>query len=330
MAGIDLEAARRMLTRRETEKKDEGSGGGNDILWYKLPDDGMCKLRVGPPWEGASLPGKFIYKHYNIPEANNITCFKTWDMECPICKMLEQYAEYPELIADFKYIVKSVINVLPIVDPRNTSIKTEFPPNKWHILMSGDFTLTWLIERIIDPDNGDVTDPRGGHSVEFKRRRKGGPFDRNIVIKPSPIADTEAGVVQLLSELYNLDKIWKHPDDAYVHLANEAAEYCRKAIVLSLISEPGTGSKPTMNEAEARRNAAPVTTSYGNVQTAQVEKVDDAPPFDMPTGSSSTGSTPVAPKQNSGHPECWGQHDPSQDRCMICPHEVACMPVSVK
>lgn len=294
MMAVDLAAARKLLEKRDGEKHSEGGGNSNnDLLWYNIPKDGECKFRVAPPYEGAGIPGKLVYKHYNIPEKDNCTCMKTWDEPCEICDTLKKYEHEADIIADYTYGVRSAVNVEVISDPRNTSTHIEFPPDKWHILMSGDYTLIWLIEKILDPDAGDVTDPKDGHDVIFKRKKFNGQIDRSIALRPRPIAATNEVIQDKLNNIPNLDKIWRTPDDNFRKYVAECAILVENAIKLSLNTEKN-----------------PVTAS-----------INPNLPESVPMGA--TASTlPIPPKNN--HPDCWGKHNESDDKCIICPQESQC------
>ena len=275
---IDLTQAKQMLEKRDERRKEEGKEG--DLKWYSLPEDGTVKTRILPPVGEMKLPGILIYKHYNIPNSENITCFKTWDLECPICKMLEDYDGRLD-ISDWKNVGRSFMNVLVLTDKK-------YDPTIPHILGGSDYNFYWLLENVLNPEVGDITDPKTGSTVEFKRKTHKGAFERIVARLQTPIADSTEKIDAILKMCSDLSKIWRTPDDEYYKMAIQSATNLKQLIESRLLS----------------------LGDNGNVGQDTTGKKTETKAADKPKGA----------------PDCFGtkEHDPNAKKCMICPQEFFC------
>lgn len=252
---IDIKAAQEMLNKKKKEKTDSGKGGFGDRRWFKLPDMGEVKLRFLPPIEGDPVPGMIVYKHYNLPDheglKGNITCFKTWNAECPICKVIEEFQDnFKDKLSDF-YGASSYFNVL-VLD------QAGFDPTLAYILQSSDYTYEWVLSQVVNAEVGDITHVLDGANVTFRRKKKKGAFDRIISRRSSAIANTDDEIDDILDSMYDLKKIWRSPDDNYLNIAEDLAEELTGIIKERLLKMPLDDDKDkTVKEVQdAKRRAS--------------------------------------------------------------------------
>lgn len=76
-------------------------------------------------------------------------------------------------------------------------------------------THDWVWRQIYDSDVGDITDPEDGYDIKISRVKKKGNtrYERKVVPKSRPIADSPEGIKAILDQMYNLSEIWSRPDD---------------------------------------------------------------------------------------------------------------------
>lgn len=193
----------------------------DNFKWYSLPKGTEeVKLRFLPPWEGGKAPGVVTRTHWNLPlEENRSVCLKTFNLDCPICDILSKYEGKIE-IKEWVAKGRSYFNVLVLSDKANSSAVNLYTPQ---ILGTSEHTLYWLYERILDPEVGDITDLEKGHSVTIRRKTAGGAFERQISLKPTPVADSLEKIAEIKKNIYNLSDIWKSPDDNTVNKIKEIA-----------------------------------------------------------------------------------------------------------
>lgn len=300
---IDLNAAKKLLE----QKPKSGNSDNEGINFYRLPSSGEAKIRFLPPVEGLPVPGKIVHKHYNLPEIGSLTCLKTWKMDCPICRLLAdlEYKVDAKYIESFKSVARSFHHVLVLEGKDDNGNKPD--PTTPYILGSGDFTYYWLLDQVTNAEIGDITDPKTGSNVTFKRKRPNGPFDRQISRAATPIADSEDGIQKILSAMVDMEQIWKSPDDAYILKLKTAAKALKMQIDEKINTLAGQPTTETVN--------APV------------------PPVEKPTASEKREeikptSTPTSTAKPSNAKPCFGKHAEMSGKdaseCIVCPDELEC------
>lgn len=208
---IDLEKARQWQERR---KQQEESSQNNRANFYSLPREGMAKVRHLPHWEDPTqVPGVIVWTHWNIPEMGRCTCFKTWDMDCKICLVISKYSGLIKT-QDWESRGRSYTNALILEDTYNPSGVNPFVPKILGINGYTKFDLEWLVGLALNPDFGDVTDPYNGRDIIYQRKKKDGAWDKQVIPRVRPIAETPEKVLEILSKMANLDKIFsREPKD---------------------------------------------------------------------------------------------------------------------
>ena len=293
MSNIDYDKIREQLKKREEERT---KNSGVQFNWVNMPDDGEIGIRFLPPVHDASLPGIVVSKHYDIPERGSINCLAPYDIRCPICEVLNKFSDKIS-VDNWMAAPSSYFNVLVKGD-------REYDENTVYLMRSSEYTYYWLLEQIINPDVGDITDPKTGSKVTFKRKSYKGAFDRIIARQSVPIAESDEAINKILESTYNLQEIWKVPDTIYINTAIEFAKSLENEI------------KRRLQEIESSE------------YVVKEDDVPDTPPLSetdqsQPVENNTTKSTDIVVPP--GAPECYGkEHDDNSHKCMLCHHEFNC------
>jgi len=298
----DLNAIRQMQEQFQSSKSNQ-----TDYRWASLPEKGeTIKVRFLPPVGEMNLPFFKLYKHYQVPNPEgegtlNFTCLRTWNMECPICSKIEHLKRKfgDDFVNQWYASMRGFFNVLIKDDPNYVS---GLP----YILGMPKSGLIWFLGIMGDEDYGDITDPYTGFWVKISR------MDNNqlrfdIVPKPSPIASTDEEINQIAEQCFDLTKIWRNPDDEYIITANKIADRI-EAIVKEKAGLLETGKSVVETPNQVNPNPVNITKPT---------------PVPQPT------QPKVEPNQSSvqkppGAPDCFGNFNESDTRCLICIHEIEC------
>jgi hypothetical protein len=346
---IDFNVAAALLEQKKKEKSDGGGGGGTDKRWARMPDMGELKVRFLPPYEGDPVPGLVIHKHYGLPKhekiPGNITCFKTWGLDCPICRVIDEYKDRTNL-DDFTG-TSAYFNVLVLESK-------EHDPTLPYILQASGYTYEWLLQQVLNAEVGDITDVEDGANVTFVRRKKKGAFDRIISRKSSSIADSPEKIDKILGEMYDIKKIWRNPDDNYFNIADDLAKKLRDIIEDRLIrlGSNNNADKAVREVQEAKRRQDPERVSREEDEEAkrirderesqalhaqkalkmeEEEKKKEDPPVARRRTVRDVEEEPqkkegdTAIKKTKSSPDCFGkEHNAIDRKCQICQFEFDC------
>ena len=274
-----------------------------DYRWASLPDKGQSmKVRFLPPVGDMTLPFFKVVRHYGVPNPEdpsntmNFTCFKTWDMDCPICNAINELKVKfgDDLVSDWFPSIRAYFNVLIKDNP-------EYVPNTPYILGMPKSGLIWFLSKMTDPDFGDITNPQTGFWITITRKSNN-QLEFDIIPKPQPIASTEEEMEAISNEAFDLTKIWRQPDDEYYQTALKIAELITSNVKtkagLTKIDQTAVSSPKEIN-----------TTTITQAQTSNQ--------ISNQTQSKSVVKPPDAP-------ECFGQYDENSSKCLICIYELEC------
>lgn len=311
---IDMNEALNRLNKIKGERKGSNKG---DIRWAKLPDVGKLRFRILPPLEHEKLPGKVVSTHYNMPESEGVRngafkCLKTWGYECPVCSCIDSFDDLPDkkrsdLSGSYAYF-----NVL-IYD------SNEYEEDTVYILKTSEFTYSWLLQQVVNSEVGDITDPDTGSTVTFKRDEKGSKWERTIARRQTAISDDPETYDRIMSERYDLAKIWPEPDDS---LYNNAVTLAVK--LQNLLDSRMSDLKKAANENENQK--------VNEVVDAKLKRRQEEPkrPVSSLKGSVSEDGDAEETKKEvknikrpSGAPDCFSEYSAGK-KCDICPYELDC------
>ena len=307
--------------KQNTQKKPEGEGP--KYKWYSPPynkGEG-CVVRILPLSKDkiGEPPGKILYYHTNLPEEDKRLCMETHQRECPHCKVLNDFEARMD-VSLWSPVAKSAMQVLVLYefDKDGNERKPKdrdgniINPTDPHILMGGDYNLLWVIDQMLNKEIGDITHPYEGTTMIFKRTIDGGKFERSIGRGSSPISDTKEKTEELLENMFNLDKIWRDPDDEFVKHSRANAKLLRETFENRLLT--------LENESTRSDNTSKESSKEEKEPEKSEEKKEQAAP---PTEEKKEVSKP------NGAPDCFAksfteEENEQGEKCAVCPHELDC------
>jgi len=363
-------AAQQLIDQYKSKKSGQGSKSGNrsgkdNINWFSIPNEAETEviLRFLPAIPGQDLPGKIVKTHFGLPDVEG----KTWNIDSlvdyigdkdPVERVLNKYRdllntedyEFAEKVC-FNVLVKSVKIKGKVVEKDKNGVP--YDPSVVRVMTSyGQHNYFWVLERIVDPEMGDVTDPKTGYWFKFKREQKDKKLSRDVIPYHAKdfkaefgtaIADSEEGIEKLLGEMVDFNKIWTKPSDEYVKKARDVAHkldlYLEKRLAELDAHAEANDSTPVEKD-----RAAEMAPKGEEAETAEkltpkkAKKIDEEEPV----------AAKPTPKKSApaGAPECFGDKDSlyagfnseeeAEDadldkaqtvqlkKCRLCPHEVTC------
>ncbi len=352
---IDPEEARRYQEGRKQQKE---QSQGDRAGFYSLPREGQAKVRHLPHWEDPSkIPGRIIWQHWQIPEMNKCICFRTWKMDCRTCSAISKFTG---LIKTEEWEAKgrSYTNALILEDTSNPSGVNSFIPKILGINGYVEFDLDWIVGLSLNPDFGDVTDPFNGRDIVYRRKKKDGAWDKQVIPRVRPIGDSPEKVREILSKMANLDMIFpKEPRDEDFQSVVKASGLLLQSLEtkLSALMKKGPSYQQPSNTAVSspvQQSIAPppvqsttqpvfkpewtntkcsicgesqYTTPSGN--TCKNGHGGAPPPIQKSTVPSSTQSA-----TKKGYPECYGTavFGEGNKKCIVCSKSFDCEEVVKK
>jgi hypothetical protein len=341
--GMNMEWAKKML--QEKQQNNQNSGG--DIRWISPPDNtDDFYFRLLPWGYRTGQYGFLVYNHWNLPENCESKCLQTWGLECPVCGVVNKYAQLIT-IDDWVKSAKAYFNALVLqvpADPTLPIVQSELP----HILRTQEYTLFWLLEKLLDRNYNHIIDPINGHDMNFHRKKQGGKVERDILLKPRSIGSSPEAIKKIQDACYDLQKIWRTPDENFIKEVGKSAdalELLLKSKIAQLSHSPagsstGTGSgtgttqtatpEPPAQPASSASPEPPAVEKPASTAAAPVMASTAAPapvpPMPGPTTAPAAGGINKPPKA----PECYGNFVQGADKCTLCPFDFNCQPVSVK
>lgn len=325
---MNLDEMKKLLEKRN-KGSEEGSGGGGGFEFINLPKEANIetKLRI-LVHKDAQLPGRIVGFHYNLPGDNKRhRCLAADAVSCPICKVVQEYNHLEDIVSPYRKSNKSYMNALKV---DNATGKFE---NKVKILGGGEFNLFWLMENILNDDVGDITDPRTGSNVTFKRKKEGGAFDRIVGRKSYPISESEDELKQLVESCTNLEQVWKKPDDKMQESAKEAADLLKKHIEHRMTSmDSGTGAEADKakdvenkhfgGETEGKKETFSKPAEESN--NSSDDSKGQSPEGKSESSNEASGSSVDAPDESVA--DCYGKKHGEIDEmtCLTCVFEEDC------
>jgi hypothetical protein len=167
----------------------------------------------------------------------------------------------------------------------------------------GAWNLYWLLEKCVDPEYGDVTDPKEGAWFRFRRKEDGGKWEREILPYQKKHYDDPFGraiggndeeVQQILSKMIDMEKVWTTPSDDYIKKARKAAAALEDLFEQKLKMEDQKEAELSAN-AKIADEAEPLT-------KAKAEKV-----VETVSKAEMKAAAKAAPPH--GAPECYGDSE---------------------
>jgi hypothetical protein len=310
----DLEKLKKL--KNQTENKNQ-TNKGDGIRRFPLPGDTReFKIRILPsPMNNGEAPGKPLFKHFGIPEKFALFCYKTYEKECKICNLISKYRNridfYPDKeLKDLLTNNRAGFNILVIKAPepnskdKDTTKYNEMPNDVPYFMETPISVLNEIIDYIFNEEVGDVTDIQNGCTLTFQRVSDGKQFKITPARGSSPVSKDPAKLEEILSQRYNLDKIFS-VDEKYDEIIDTAIPSIESLILSKIAKLEG---KPTSREEFKHQT---------KTESKQVAK-DEV--------------TESKPKSKPGDPDCFGKYKEKissgdDAQCSVCPREFECQDI---
>lgn len=162
------------IDKLKAMKENLGKTGKNE---YWKPEDGKNVIRVLPAVEGDEFY-KEVHTHYHVgADEKSVICAKTEERDCPICKELEKLkkgSKTDKELADSMRSKKAYY--LQIITPDEPDSPKLYP--------APQTVFKGILDIILDPDYGDITDVEEGREITIERTGKGLNTKYSILPKP--------------------------------------------------------------------------------------------------------------------------------------------------
>lgn len=244
---INLEAL-----RKKKEALEKGSSGGSSF-W--TPQSGANAVRFLPPKPNSEDFYSESFVHYGVgPDKKMVTCLATFGKKCPVCDEVERLKKSSD--AEDKKIGEDMFRrkryYIGVLDRNGEN------PNEPMIYGCGATIIKALIDLMLDPDWGDVTDPYTGRDVTINKSGTGMNTKYSVIGKPkesfmiSGMKGGEANAADKVAEM--LEKM----TDVNSFVKELSVEEIQDILggVTATTGESGEIAKPTPTRASAPVNAS--------------------------------------------------------------------------
>jgi len=220
----------------------------NNIRFYKFPQGtDEVIIRILPT---NNKIGKLVSFHYSLPVAEKkFLCYKTHNLPCKLCELLDEFSHKLD-VSTMASKTRCFMNGIIMKHPTNEFMLK----NTVYIIPGSLYDYQWIFQQLSSPEIGNFLDPYQGSPILFKREKFNGKFLRTIVPKSSPIAAKEEDIQKILHERYDLDSIWRTPDDEYHKKMTEISEITKQYLLnkINMLENPQPLTQPTLvNESNA-------------------------------------------------------------------------------
>ena len=294
-----------MLNKLNKVRKFSGdSKKGSDLKFFRVPKDiGKTRVRF-------LETGMLIGSHFKLPEVSgktNIFCFATYDMECPLCTLIEQYkSKVPEQLID-KINVVWQVNTNALVLETTGDDKPN--PNEPVIFQLGDYQYRQILEQTKEEDMHDFLDWNTGSTVIFDRIAYAKKIDKKITSVRKAIG-TEDEMEAIKEKMFDLKKIFRDPDDNYVQRMGSVVS------AVKLQFRELTAALPQVNKVQA----------VSELDEFLDKELSPAPKA-VATYSPEITEAKKKVSADPSKPPCFGDktvYSLSNQQCIVCPYDFDC------
>ena len=328
--------------------------------WWSIPS-GMSVVRILPPWDPTGRIALPVFMHpieYKDDTMKftkyNWTCVnKTFNKPCPICEGLASMIAAGVDVSRWEASKRNFyINAIIMHDPTYNQKDKGVAPGTHAIMRVPKTFYDWVIAQITNPMIGDITNLTQGIDVYVTKEGSGLGTTYNMTLSPNGRTAVPQEYLDKIQSLYNLDEVFSagfegdQIDKLVAHLkrsagvmstaipqtVNTMAGYPPQTPVVPVPSAPQTQVPVPPMQPNSTGVVPPtpfnnVVTPVASTPSTQVNIPLATPAVATPSTQvvNPVVSTPVAPVQTSeATPKCFGQYDPAQVNCVVCPSELAC------
>ena len=339
------------LENMQTYLANEGSSEGSGINWWSIPS-GMSSVRILPPWDPSGRVALPVYMHpiefkgkdMSFTKYNWTCTSKTSNKPCRICEGLAKLSEAGVDISNWEANRRQFyFNAVVMVDPTYDAKTNKGTAPGTHVLMKAPKTFyDWVISQITNPMIGDITNPQNGIDVYITKTGSGLGTEYSMTLSPNGRTAIPPEYLEKITDLYNLDDIFSSGFDQdqvneMVDHLGRSAGVMRQSVTTTSNQMAGYNQAPAQVSATQQFTVPPAQTQVPPWQASvppmqapnpPVQPVTPASPATpaVPWSNSSTAGMvppPTAPAQEN-LPKCFGNYDPGNVNCVVCPQELNC------
>jgi len=227
-------------------------GGKSDRLNYWKPEAGEYKIRI-LPWKTQVDEQPFREKYfYYIGDGPGMLALSQFKEPDPIQELMNKL--YQSGKKEDKELAKQLWPKMRCYAPIIVRGREDEGVQVWSF---GKFVYTRLLEMIVDPDIGDITDPKNGFDLKVKLVQKGAStkyFDTIVdaARSSSPLADNKDKIKELLDSVPDIDANFKKP--TYDDLKQKLQRWLDAESVDASDGEEKSSSVATVDDLTALEN----------------------------------------------------------------------------
>jgi hypothetical protein len=248
---------------REKHSKLKGGGGGSTDSFWK-PQDGTQTIRIVAPSDGDPFMDRHF--HYGLGEngRTSVLCPKrNYDESCPVCSFATNL--WNEGTDDSKSMARDYFAKMRVFAPVVVRGEEDKGVRLWGFSKT---TYENLLNIVLDPEYGDITDPLTGTDIRLDYGKKAGQSFPTTDLRPgrktSRLLDTDDGIEDLLKGIPDINSTFER----------------RSSEEVGKILEQGLGSEGSSEGKETTKYAASTPTGKNSdskmANTDAVSEIDDA------------------------------------------------------
>ncbi len=331
MSNLDFSAAV-AAAQAVVDRQMSGNGGASYKYPLIYPPKGNT-IVVRPlfnPKSGQVV--RLINRHdTNNKDIGKVACYRTYNQECPICKMQEQIKD--ALGQDpFGRVSSSKSRGICFAQFVSSTIPIE--KNKDHeTLKQGDiilFMFPWSVYQQINTTIQAIAQTPTGMEQAFSHATTGlviqvtvdDSFKYTTVQVPYITVDTGLTDEQFIAQLESMDDLSEQllPKTITDDVKKQVDEYTQ--LLYDQYIAPKTPSYTN--------NSTPQTVEQA-ISSPTVSQTGSLPNTTPSTPATANSTTPIqeSPQQNPERPACYGKHEEGKPLCICCPVELECKQNSV-
>ena len=187
---IDIEKMKKKLNTLQ------GKDGGKKVFWR--PNDGENNLRIVPTADGD--PFKERWFHYNVAKGGFLCPKRNFGDACPVCdfgnKLWNEGTEESKRLAKDMFAKQRFFSPVLVRGEEDEGVRV------WGY---GKTAYQKLLNIVLDPDYGDITDPDDGNDLKIMYGKAPGASFPTTDIRPRPrktvLCDDNVGGEERCAEL---------------------------------------------------------------------------------------------------------------------------------
>lgn len=322
----------RALQQKAQEEIDEANSRNNrgDGLPMVYPHkNGTFRIKLLFDEQSGLLQRKIV-RH--TAGNKKFPCLSMYGEDCPICgkvnEIQDRLGRDCGVFQKYGYNTKAICHAVLINDDNNVVLGDRQDNMKVGdaFLMMYPISLYNKINELIVKSGDHITSllaTNEGKTIEITRAQKGnGPVEYSATIYAfgdEKVRDTEEEFNDLLASLTPLNQeiVQSNPSEETRNSINALVETIEAEYVAGKVINPNDPNSVNDSKQNQQNNGSSIADAMNKPE----------PEVQAPQQSNQSASEMNVSmnNQNTDKPECFGQHSDTDQKCIICPHEVDCM-----